>query len=379
MLAARSMNRIQIKALGITLMLVALALGITGIVRGKQPLLYSATALVKVERQKTDLPELTGLNENAASLTPGLDQTYFIETEIATVQSDATLSKVIARLDLNREWSQRFNPGQPLAPEETLQVLKARVSARPGPATEQIAITASGDTADEAAKLANATAEAYGEYRVDHRRRLTQTALDLVAGSYAEMEKQMAAASEKVAAARQRLDPAWQTPAADNRPTAESDALRALQSRYSKSALRYLTQSNQVALFPAKNPGDEEVVAELKAKAEQAHAEMVTAEAALRGEIQKQVLLKEYQAALFEVEDLNQRFAPLRKRVEELRTAQSQNNHSAVEIVEPAATPTTPAAQAAPSSRTFLVGSAAVLALGAGFWVAGRKPKVASA
>lgn len=372
------MNRTQTKALGIAFMVVALALGITGIVRARQQVLFAATALVKVERQQADLPDLTGLSELAAVTATGLDKTYFIETEIVLMQSEATLSKVIERLDLNRDWGQRFNNGQPLSPEETFQILKARLQARPGAEPEQIAITASGDTAEEAVKIANAIAEAYGEYRADHRRRLTQTALDMVARDYAEMEKQIAVAGEKVEAVRQRLDPSWQIPVAGSGPTAESEALRALQARYSKAVLRYLAQSNQVALFPVKNQGDDEVVVQLKTKAEQAREEMNAAETALRSEAQKQALLREYQAALFEAEDLNKRFAPLQKKVGELRNVQRQHKQSSVEIIEPASTPSAPVVQGTASPRVFLVGSGAALVLGVGLWIAGRQPKASS-
>lgn len=377
--ADQSMNRTQSKSLGGALIVVALALGITGMVRVKQPVLYAATTLFKVERQPSDLPDLTGVSELATNTAAGLDQTIFIETEIALMQSDAILGKVIERLDLNRTWGQRFNAGQSLPPEATFQILKARLHVRSGAEPEQIAITASSDITDEAAQLANATATAYGEYRVDYRRRLTQTSLDLVAESYAAMEKQLAVAGEKVAAVRQRLDPSWPLPAAGSKPTVESEAMRALQAGYSKSVLRYLAQSNQVALFPAKHPDDDEVVAQLQAKAGLAREEMIAAETALRREVQKQALLLEYQTAVFELEDLNQRFAPLQKKVEELRTIQREQQQSSVEVIEPAAAPATPVVQRAASPRIFFVGSAAALALGLGLCITGRKPVVSPA
>jgi uncharacterized protein involved in exopolysaccharide biosynthesis len=156
-----------------------------------------------------------------------MDDTIFIQTEIALIQSEATLGKVISELDLNRVWGKRLFDGQAPKSSETAQLLKTRLQVQPGLASGLISIRAISEEAAEAADIANTTARAYCEYRAEYRRRLTQTALDAVSGKYAKMEQKIAEARGRVEQAEHPLDPALREQAiAGDQFTVASNALR---------------------------------------------------------------------------------------------------------------------------------------------------------
>lgn len=370
------MNPSQTRILSLALIAIALGTGLAGLLLTRRPPLYAATAVVKVERSQADLPELTGVS----GVPDGVADTYFIETEIAMILADGTLNKIITNLDLNQVWGQRFNAGQRFNTPETLELLKTRLTIRPDREPLQIRIAATSESAEEAAHLANAAARAYGDYRADYRRRFTQAALDAYAETYADMEKQITAAREKLAEARQQLDPALWERTTTNPPATDSEVFRQLQSRYSEAALRYRAQSNQFVFFLMKNTGDDAAVEELKAKAGKARAEMNAAETALQSEARQRELLSAYQAARFVVEDLDARFAPLKRKVDELKADQLHQQQPSVTVVESATPPAVSVAvQDTTMARPLLISSVAALILGIGLWMRGGKSGVSTA
>ena len=88
----------------------------------------------------------------------------FIQTECEVIQSEAILGKAIEDLDLNKEWGKRFANGERLKTSETMALLRARIELRSVPSTSVIEISVYGEKADEAAKVANALAEAYRDH-----------------------------------------------------------------------------------------------------------------------------------------------------------------------------------------------------------------------
>ncbi|MFO1514548.1 MAG: Wzz/FepE/Etk N-terminal domain-containing protein [Verrucomicrobiota bacterium] len=227
------MNQTLTRTFGLALIVIAVALGIFGLPLAQQPPRFEASALVKVERDNVDLPELNQIAGLTAQAAAEADNTFFIQTEIALLQSEATLNRVITNLDLNHVWAKRLNDGQSLKISETLQILKGRLHAQPGPEVTLITIKAVSEIPTEAAEMANAAARAYCDYRADYRRRLTQSALDAVAGKFAEMQNKIVLAREKLQQAGQKLDPALLEQAAAGPPAAESETLRTLRARYS--------------------------------------------------------------------------------------------------------------------------------------------------
>jgi capsular polysaccharide biosynthesis protein len=87
------------------------------------------------------------------------------QLEFESIQSVAVLSKVVDNLHLNQAWGRKYAGGSLLKPSESLKLLKARIEVRPVRGTELIEIRAFSDDAAEAAKLANAIAVTYCDYR----------------------------------------------------------------------------------------------------------------------------------------------------------------------------------------------------------------------
>src|ERR1035441_859013 len=130
---------------------------------------YSSTTRIKVERDQSDITPVLG--ERAAGV--GYDP-YFIQTEFELIQSEVILSNVIAGLDLNDEWGKKYNDGRRLRTSETIGLLKQRIDLRPVRNTSLIEIRVSSEKPDDAAKIANAIAEAYTAHRLEQRSRLSK-------------------------------------------------------------------------------------------------------------------------------------------------------------------------------------------------------------
>src|SRR5262245_48181918 len=122
----------MMRPFGILLILVAVALGIAGALLAKRSVFYSSTAVVKVMRDKIDLLELRGSANSANGVGTGASDSIFIDTEIAIIRSEATLSAVISQLELNEAWRERLNRGKHLETSQSFQVLKERVAAQAG-------------------------------------------------------------------------------------------------------------------------------------------------------------------------------------------------------------------------------------------------------
>jgi capsular polysaccharide biosynthesis protein len=124
---------------------------------------FSSTTRIKIEHDHSDIP---GMAESGAM--GGYDP-YFIQTEFELIQSELILGKVIDNLDLNKEWGKKYANGERLKTSETLLLLKSRMDLRPIRNTSLIAITVFSEKADEAARIANAIADAYREGRLEER------------------------------------------------------------------------------------------------------------------------------------------------------------------------------------------------------------------
>src|ERR1035438_3117022 len=129
---------------------------------------FSSTARIKIERDQSDV---SGMTERGGVV--GYDP-YFIQTEFELIQSEAILGKVIDDLDLNKEWGKKYANGDRLKTQETIALLKARIDLRPVRNTSLIEIRVFSEKADEAAKIANAVADAYKVYREEQRRQLSK-------------------------------------------------------------------------------------------------------------------------------------------------------------------------------------------------------------
>jgi hypothetical protein len=374
---ARLFDRVLMRALGILFIVVAAALGVGAMLRSQQPALYSATAVVKIARDKIDLPELKGIAQVPTGVDTDAGNAFFIETEIAIVKSGATLSPVITQLKLNETWGQRLHRGNALETSESARLLKERLAAQPGAEADSIQIRAFSEVPDEAAEIANAVAHAYCDYRADYRRRLAQTALNAVAQEYSDKETQLLTSRTKVDQAWQQLDPALQEVAATNGSTTP-EVMRSIRAQFSEAVLRYLAASNQLARFPNTNTADVEIIDQLKERADKAKAEMTAADTATQSEMRRVALLKNYQAARLQLEELTERFAPLKKIVEELQSDLRPQSQPPASVVEPAMVPTSPDVQSRNRNQWILPTTGVALVLGVGLLFVGRDPQKAA-
>ena len=144
------------------------------------PEAFSSTARIKIERDQTDIP---GLGERGNVSTY---DAYFIQTEFELIQSEVVLGKVIADLDLNKEWGKKFGGGNPLKTTETISLLKNRMDLRPVRNTSLVEIRVYSEKAEEAAKIANVVAEAYKAHRLAQRTALSKGGIKALESAYEE-------------------------------------------------------------------------------------------------------------------------------------------------------------------------------------------------
>src|SRR6476646_9223329 len=80
---------------------------------------FASTARIKVER---DAPDIQGFNDRMQG---GNYDPYFIQNEFETIQSEKVLGKVVAKLDLNKVWGEKFRgQGEMMKTPETIGMLK---------------------------------------------------------------------------------------------------------------------------------------------------------------------------------------------------------------------------------------------------------------
>jgi polysaccharide biosynthesis transport protein len=148
------------------------------------PVKYASMARIKID---PDISDISGMN--GAPAIAGYDA-YFIQTEFEIMQSEQVLGRVITKLNLNQEWA-KYNGGVPLKTDETMQRLKGSMNLSPERNTKLIDITVYSEDKDEAAKLANAIAQAYYDYRIDILSSNTMQGISALQKQYQEDEQQI--------------------------------------------------------------------------------------------------------------------------------------------------------------------------------------------
>jgi Mg-chelatase subunit ChlD/tetratricopeptide (TPR) repeat protein len=149
-------------------------------------------ARVKVERDQSDISGIAG------QPSPGYDP-YFIQTEFEVIQSEVVLGKVIDKLHLDQSWAAKHGAAGKLTKEETLKLLKKSLDLRPVKNTSLVEIGAKSDNPQEAARIANAVAEAYKDQRLEQR-------LQMSRGGVAFLEARLAEQDTKVRQAQTNMD-----------------------------------------------------------------------------------------------------------------------------------------------------------------------------
>jgi succinoglycan biosynthesis transport protein ExoP len=142
------------------------------------PSSYASTARIKIEN---DAPDISPIG--AGSGYSGFDA-YYIQTEFEIMQSELVLGRLISKLNLNEEWGKKYNGNVPLKTDETMQLVKGRMSLSPERNTKLIDITVYSEDRDDAARLANGIAEAYRDYRISLNLDKTTNGINVLESSF---------------------------------------------------------------------------------------------------------------------------------------------------------------------------------------------------
>ncbi len=161
---------------------------------------FSSSTRIKIERDQTDISGFTDGGRMAAGYDP-----YFIQTEFELIQSEVILGNVIETLKLNQEWGRKYGDGNPLKTPETMAILKSRMDLRPVRNTSLVEIKVYSEKPDEAAKLANAIADAYQAHRKKQREDLTRGGIRALEERFAEQNARVSDAQTNVDYLRTKL------------------------------------------------------------------------------------------------------------------------------------------------------------------------------
>ena len=149
---------------------------------------YASTCRVRVEKEDDGISTLTG---NALCIGWRYDPD-FVKSTFEIIHSPAVLTNVIAKLNLNVRWGERYNGGGTWPTWESLAMLQHNLELGVVRGTKLINITCYSVDKYEAAEIANAVAEAYGDYEMNVRKKTTlaglNTLLDDAAANAARIE-----------------------------------------------------------------------------------------------------------------------------------------------------------------------------------------------
>jgi capsular polysaccharide biosynthesis protein len=138
------------------LLVFLLAFSAAAFVTSIMPESFVSTARIKLTPDSAEAPQTPGSHSASATYDP-----YLIQTECEVMQSEKVLGSVITALDLNKEWGNRYNNGEPLKPAETMALLKSRMDLRPVRNASLISISIYAEQPEEAARIANEIAKIY--------------------------------------------------------------------------------------------------------------------------------------------------------------------------------------------------------------------------
>jgi capsular exopolysaccharide synthesis family protein len=198
---------------------------------------FSSTARIKIERDQSDI---IGMADRGALI--GYDP-YFVQTEFELIQSEVILGKVIDDLDLNKEWGKKYANGDRLKSSETIALLKQRIDLRPVRNTSLIEIRVFSEKAEEAAKIANAIAEAYKAHRHEQRMQLSKGGIKALEERFTEQEEKVKKAQQLVDDLRVKLNISDAMATGDGpSPLMTADTVRKLEGLRIESKAEYVRQ-----------------------------------------------------------------------------------------------------------------------------------------
>jgi Mg-chelatase subunit ChlD len=153
---------------------------------------YKSTARIKVERDQTDISSMMERGGMVAY------DPYFVQNEEELIQSEAILGKVAEDLNLKEAWAKKKGTGDKLTTAEAVTLLKQSLDLHPVKGTSLLEIGAKSDKPEEAAKIANAVADAYTAHRAEQRASLSKAGVKALEERRAEQDQKIASAKAEV-------------------------------------------------------------------------------------------------------------------------------------------------------------------------------------
>ena len=147
---------------------------------------YASTARIIVEPDVSDISMGEDRSVSQAAYDP-----FFLQTTYELIQSQAVLSNVVNALNLNVEWGKKYFNGETLKTTEAIEFLKRRMHLDTVRNTKYITITVYSEDKNDAARLANAVADAYQNYRLQQRQELTSKGIDVLEAQFQEDEERI--------------------------------------------------------------------------------------------------------------------------------------------------------------------------------------------
>jgi beta-lactamase regulating signal transducer with metallopeptidase domain len=223
---------------GLALLGIGLLLILLGVRVLVSPTIYQSTARIRMNH---DQMGTSGWGD--PRLAPSYDP-WFIQTEFEVIQSEVVLGKVIQDLDLNTEWGKKYAGGDRLKTWETIALLRSKLEFRPVRNTSLIEIRVSSDKPEEAAKIANAIAEAYKALRHQQFTQSRQEGIKAPEDRLQEEEEKVKKAQQQVDRLRVELNISDALASAESpSPLMTADTLRKLESLRIESRAEYVRQA----------------------------------------------------------------------------------------------------------------------------------------
>jgi len=163
------------------------------------------SARLSIDKDVADVNAL-GFKADGTSFDP-----YFAQAEAEAIKSKAVLEKAAEKLNLGAVQAGQAAADGKSSSAATVEFLRKRIEVQPVPNSSLVEVHAKSDSGEEAARIANAVAEAYRERRREQRAEVAKQ------GSRA-LEEQLAKAERKLSEAQAQLDEAKKKAAIEKEP-----------------------------------------------------------------------------------------------------------------------------------------------------------------
>jgi len=162
---------------------------------------FASTARILVEPDVSNI----SMGEERSVAQAAYDP-FFLQTTYELIQSQAVLSNVVNTLNLNVEWGKKYFNGETLKTIEAIEFLKRRMHLDTVRNTKYITVTVFSEDKNDAARLANAVAQAYQDYRLQQRSELASAGIEVLQKQFEAEENEIQTVQSNVDNLRKTLN-----------------------------------------------------------------------------------------------------------------------------------------------------------------------------